>query len=62
MFNLLLQFAFPKEVIANEYSAAMKPGDANNAMINATGKNGVNHGVKEPPSREQRHVVRAHFS
>lgn len=40
--------------------------DANNAMINATGKNGVNHGishgVKETPSREQRHVVRAHFS
>lgn len=31
----------------------MKPGDANNAMINATGKNGVNHGVKEPPNRVQ---------
>ena len=43
----------------------MKPGDANNAMINATGKNGVNHGIshggKETPSREQRHVVLAHF-
>ena len=26
--------------------------DANNAMTNATGKNGVNHGVKETPSRE----------
>ena len=39
----------------------MKPGDANNAMINATGKNGVNHGGKETPSREQRHVVLAHF-
>lgn len=31
--------------------------DVNNAMINATGKNGVNHGishdVKEPPNRVQ---------
>lgn len=40
--------------------------DANNAMTNATGKNGINHGVnygiKEPPSREQKHYCLAHFS
>lgn len=39
--------------------------DANNAMINATGKNGVNHGishgVKEPPNRVQSLLVLVHF-
>jgi len=44
----------------------MKPGDANNAMINATGKNGVihgvSHGIKEPPNREQKHCFFAHCS
>lgn len=39
----------------------MKPGDANNAMINATGKNGISHGVKETPSREQRRCCSCPF-
>ena len=43
----------------------MKPGDANNAMINATDKNGVNHGIshgiKETPSREQKHCCSRPF-
>ena len=36
--------------------------DANNAMINVTGKNGVINGIKEPPNREQRHCCSAHFA
>lgn len=58
--NLLLRLCFHKGLFS--FLTVWRFFDANNAMNNATGKNGVNHGVKEPPNREQRHLCSAHFS
>ena len=52
--NLLLSLCFHKGLFS--FLTVGQFFDANNAMTNATGKNGVNHGinhgVKETPSRE----------